>query len=399
MWLIDEQIGRSLAEARRNGMAVSPEQHRDFAARHAPAAAAGDPRNMSRAGSTVEVVVDGVLSEKPDLFAYYYGGGNTTYESIARSLSIAASDPSVKEVVLRVNSPGGTVDGLWDALAAIESFKNDSGKSIRVVASKAQSAAYAIAALAGNITAVSPASFFGSIGTAIDFAFWSDVRTVSITNTESPDKRPDPETTEGRAVFEKFLDAVNELFVDAIARGRGVDASVVIENYGRGASFVAGEAKKRGMIDAAPKPGGKASTPRNEGLPAPGAGAHTENEMDLKTLRAQHPEAYAAAVAEGHKEERDRVVAHLTAGEMSGDMKTAGEAIRNGEAMTMTLQMKYMMAGRDTATRADRQAETDAAARAVDNAKAEPMKGKPTPMDLACQAMEKRRNGAIGGAQ
>ncbi len=71
--------------------------------------------------------------------------------------------------------------------------------------------------------------------------------------------------------------------------------------------------------------------------------------MDLNELKVTHPEAYAAARAEGVTEERDRVEAHLTMGTSSGDMKTALEAIESGEGMTAKLQAKYMSAGMNRA--------------------------------------------------
>ena len=45
--------------------------------------------------------------------------------------------------------------------------------------------------------------------------------------------------------------------------------------------------------------------------------------MDLNTLKAQHPEAFAEHAKEVLATERDRVGAHLTMGETSGDLKTA----------------------------------------------------------------------------
>ena len=67
--------------------------------------------------------------------------------------------------------------------------------------------------------------------------------------------------------------------------------------------------------------------------------------MDLKELKAQHPDVYMAAVQEGVDQERDRVTAHLTMGEASGDTKTAFSAIKDGSGMTATLQATYMTAG------------------------------------------------------
>ena len=67
--------------------------------------------------------------------------------------------------MLSIDSPGGTVAGLFETLAALDA----TGKSIRVRSSAAHSAAYAIAAVAGPIEAVTPVSMFGSIGVAALF--------------------------------------------------------------------------------------------------------------------------------------------------------------------------------------------------------------------------------------
>lgn len=364
IYLIDELAGRELADARRMATAVTSEQIEAFAQAHATVVAA-DPKNVTRAGSTMEIRVEGVLTEKPDLWAAWFGGGNTTYDSIVQALSIAATDAQVKDVVLRVNSPGGTVDGLFDALAALETFRAESGKKMRVVASKAQSAAFAIASMAGPITARTPASMFGSIGTAIDFTVFDSMRTVSITNTDSPNKRPDPMTDAGRAEIVKFLDAVNSLFVDAIARGRGTTVEDVTQNYGRGSTFVASEAKRLGMIDAAPKPARSAAPgPRSEDEQLADVGAQ-EQSMDPEKLKAAHPDVYKAILAEGVAIERDRVVAHLTMGEAFGGMKTAVAAAKDGSPMTASLTAQYMAASANKSDLAARQSDSDAVATAT----------------------------------
>lgn len=358
MWLIEENAGRVLADARERGLAsLSHEQIVAF--EREVTAASGDPRNVVRAGSTMEIRVEGTLTERPDIFAAWFGGGNTTYESITRALATAASDASVRDVVLRVNSPGGQVDGLFDALSAIESFRATSGKKLKTIASKAQSAAYAIASASGTIVAANSASMFGSIGTAIDIVTNPNVKVISVTNSDSPLKRPDPTTDEGRAEIVRFLDQVNDLFVRAIANGREISASDVTENFGRGSSFVAEDAKRRGMVDAIANPMPKSTGSKKTTTAIDGAGK--EMHMDLATLKSQHPAAYQAAVAE----ERDRVVAHLTLGESSGDMKTATEAIRSGEGMTQTITAKYLMAGMNRSDRGARQQESAAATAAL----------------------------------
>lgn len=355
MWLLAEESLRDMQRLERSGMMPSAAQQEAFAER---VAARSSPPNLTTAGNVAEIAVEGVLTKRPNFWASLFGGGNTAYTDIQMALSIAKNDPAIKSVVFRIDSPGGHVDGLFDTLGAIQSFT----KPMSVRASNAQSAAFAIAAVAGKIEALGASSTFGSIGTAIDFVMWSDVQIVSITNSDSPDKRPDPKTEEGKRVIVEYLDAVNDLFVDAIATGRGVKKKSVSQDYGRGATLLAGEAKKRGMID---------SIRKQPELRVVGADAAQPTEvatMDLKTLKAQHPELCDQLIAEGTTAERDRVTAHITMGEQSGAMDAALKAIKSGEGMTLTLQAAYMSAAMNRRDVQNRQAESDAAGAALGGA-------------------------------
>lgn len=69
-----------------------------------------------------------------------------------------------------------------------------------------------------------------------------------------------------------------------------------------------------------------------------------EKTMDLKMLEKEHPEIYAQAVEVGVTQERERVSAHLTLGEASGDMALAITSINEGAEMSATLNAKYMAA-------------------------------------------------------
>src|SRR5688572_3391408 len=133
----------------------------------------------------MEIRVQGLLTERPSFFAMLFGSGNTTYASLREALAKAQNDPDVSSVLLRVNSPGGNVDGLFKTLDALKSFP----KEISSRAENANSAAYAIVAAAGSIEAEATSSSFGSIGVAASF-FKTDY-IIDITNTDSPKKRPD----------------------------------------------------------------------------------------------------------------------------------------------------------------------------------------------------------------
>ncbi len=56
--------------------------------------------------------------------------------------------------------------------------------------------------------------------------------------------------------------------------------------------------------------------------------------MNLEELKAQHPKLYAAVLALGVQQERDRVVSHLDMGDAAKDVDAALRAIRDGDEMT-----------------------------------------------------------------
>lgn len=348
IWLIEREAWKGLQAARKTA-AISLDQVTAHAERIEAATPDGAPRNLKLAGATAQIDVSGVLTKKPDLWAYLFGGGNTTYSSIQSALAFADASSDVREIVLAVDSPGGQVDGLFETVAAIQAVK----KPIRVTASLAASAAYAIAAAAGKIEASSPSATFGSIGVVSTYLVEDDV--VEITSTQAPNKRPDVTTEEGKAVVRAYLDELHDLFVDAIATGRGIDAKDVNSGFGGGSVFAASEAKRRGMIDSIKRPPLRAVGSKTKAS-AEGADSTKDTPMDLKTLKLSHPELVEALLNEGASAERDRVTAHLTMGEASGDMKTAIEAITSGSQMTATLQAKYLAAGmnrRDQSAHAD----------------------------------------------
>ncbi len=378
LWLIERGAGLALAQARRNPL--TSEQIAEIVAL-ARVQDSSAPRILKVAGDTAEIAVLGVLTAEPDPWARMYGGGNTSYPDIISSLVLAQNDPAIKRVVLNVNSPGGEVDGLFETLAALESFT----KPMEARATNALSAAYGIASKASKITATMPSSSFGSVGVAA--RYFVDESEITITSTEAPNKRPDVTTPEGQAVVRKELDDLHDLFAASIARGRKTDEATVNSAFGRGAVMLAAEAKKLGMID-----GVSASAVRAVPSASGDTGAK-ETRMDPKKLRADHPEVYEAVVAEGVKQERDRVTAHLVLGEASGDVKIALDAIKTGEEMTTTATARYMAAGMNRKDRTTRQTESDAAAAAAAGATADEGAGKDDSGDKLAAHILKQKKG------
>lgn len=254
MWLLKPEVLREIRVASTRTAPATAEQQAQFVAARAQAVSAGDSEILTVAGDTAEIRVLGVLTAQPSFLMWLLGIDNTTYSDIQNALTSVANDPTITRVSMFVDSPGGQVDGLFDTLDALEGFS----KPINVTASCACSAAYAIAAAAGPITAKNIASEFGSVGVAVSIYVEDDV--VDITSTEAPNKRPDVTTDEGKAVVVEQLDAIHELFAEAIARGRNTSVSNVNSEYGRGSTLLAYAARSRGMIDGIAGRGARAQS-------------------------------------------------------------------------------------------------------------------------------------------
>lgn len=392
-WLLHDDVLRQLREVHKRA-SISTEQVQAYIDRAELETAERGPRSLRLAGDVAEIRVEGVLTKRPDVWAWIFGLGNTSYVDLLESIAMARSNADVKTVQLFVDSPGGAADGLFDVIAALQELRAD--KPVRVRAENAFSAAYGIAAAAGPITATTPASMFGSVGVAVRYARWTDMEVHDITNTESPDKRPDPATPEGQTVIRRELDDVFDLFAEAIALGRSastgetVTRNDIAQNFGRGASFVAKDAKRRGMIDTMPKstvrPALRVMSDDNEddaGSPETLEEEETmagEKKLTIEELRAQHIELYNevfnAGRASGVTAERDRVEAHLEMGQMSGapeagsGLAIAVESISSGAEMSQKLIAKYSRVAMNRRDRNLRQQETDDAGKIVDGAAA-----------------------------
>lgn len=343
MWLLEAKVREQIEQAIAAGATPTAEKQIEFEASRGTLSA-DSSRILTTAGNTAEIAVNGTLTKAPNFMAFLFGGGNTTYAEIVSALAEAEADPNVKDAVLAIDSPGGSIDGLFDALAAIQAFD----KPLRaVVSNTAASAAFAIAAQADSISATNRAARFGSVGIAANFIV--DESVVTITSTEAPNKRPDVTTEAGKAAVREELDALHEIFAEAIASGRNTTVDKVNSDFGQGATLLAGDALKRGMIDKIAKTS-LTVVKTAKSTPAAKSGNEPEaSKMDLNTLKAQHADVYQAAADEGRKDgvqkERDRVTAHLTMGEASGDMKTAMASISDGSEMTAALNATYMAAG------------------------------------------------------
>jgi signal peptide peptidase SppA len=248
--------------------------------------------------------------------------GATSVEDLATDFSSALADPRVKAILLNINSPGGQVDGINEMAGMI----NAAGKPVYAyVGGMAASAAYWLASQADEIVTDATA-LIGSIGVVAGFTDRSGadekngLKRFEIVSSQSPRKRLDPATPEGKAAVQAMVDDLAEPFIAAVAQGRDVDVAKVLSDFGQGESMIAKRALDAGMIDrigsfegllaemAAPSStytfGGKGAT----GMKTP-EDLVAEHSAQLEAAKAQ---ARSEGIADGRKTERARVAAILT---------------------------------------------------------------------------------------
>jgi ClpP class serine protease len=175
----------------------------------------------------------------------------TSVDVLARDFRAAIDDPGCRGVVLEIDSPGGQAAGIGEFADQIRA-----GSKIKpvvcYVSNFGASAAYWLASAGGSVI-IAPTAIVGSIGVvqpvALNRKDEGGRRSIEFVSSQSPNKRPDPETDAGRSEIQRTVDALAQVFVEAVASYRDVDAAAVIDRFGKGGLMVGRDAVECGMAD------------------------------------------------------------------------------------------------------------------------------------------------------
>ena len=245
--------------------------------------------------------IEGVLAKRMDLMTFFSGGIST--EAAQETLAEMLADDQVHSIILSIDSPGGEVDGtenFADAVAA------STKPIVAYVDGQACSGAYWIASQCDAIYAAHNSTVSGSIGVVMSHVDRSKANEMAgkvITDvTAGKYKRVAssnaPLSQEGRQSIQDMIDPIYTVFVDAVAKGRGVSVDTVLADMADGRVFVGDQAIKAGLVD------GVATLPQviaqlNSDFQKPAsAAAHQGGSMKTYT-EAQFNEAVSAAEERG----------------------------------------------------------------------------------------------------
>lgn len=228
---------------------------------HALAAAAANgsfgsraPRaTQQRTGRVCVIPVHGVLTQRPSLFSML--GLGTSTRTISMQVQLALVDDSISAIVLDIDSSGGESYGVTELASELLAARR--AKPIAAIAnSMAASAAYWLAASCTEVY-VTPGGEVGGIGAYTvheDASKALERAGVNLTlisagkyKTEGHPYGPLEADTQG--FMQKRVDECAAMFVNDVARGRNVSATVVRDTFGQGRVLGAKQAKTAKMVD------------------------------------------------------------------------------------------------------------------------------------------------------
>ncbi|MCP4624258.1 MAG: signal peptide peptidase SppA [bacterium] len=199
------------------------------------------------------IEIFGPLTKTPSFMSFLFGG--STYPGIKETIRAALIDPEVTRIILNIDSPGGGVDGAKDLSDFI--FNSRGKKPIIAYAGGIMaSAAYWIGSAADEIFTNETAIIgsIGVLGTHTDFSEMDKkdgVKRTIVAAGKYKDALSDakPLSKDGRDILEGQVNYLYSIFVEDVARNRGVTVEMVVNNMADGQVFIGRQAVKAGLVN------------------------------------------------------------------------------------------------------------------------------------------------------
>ena len=195
-----------------------------------------------------------------DVVGAIMGGSGFARQQIDR----IAEDESVKAIVLRVESPGGTVAGSDEIFHRLSTVVKKRDLPVVVsMGSIAASGGYYVAMANGgreDVIFAEPATLTGSIGVIPHYDFSKALRKFDVTDDSitsgplkemlSPTKERDPELAEReRKVLQSLVDDMFARFKEVVREGRPKLDEAAVDAVATGQVFTARQAQAAGLVD------------------------------------------------------------------------------------------------------------------------------------------------------
>ncbi|MEW5704844.1 MAG: S49 family peptidase [Pseudomonadota bacterium] len=161
--------------------------------------------------------------------------GASDYDEIASAVEAALADPSVRAVLLEIDSPGGEVGGLFDLVDRLVSLREAAQKPLWAVASEsALSAAFAIASVADRlyVTRTAEVGSIGVVAIHVDESVADVMAGLKWTLVHAGDRKIDgnahePLSDAALSAIQADVNALHADLVTLVARNRNMSPDAV----------------------------------------------------------------------------------------------------------------------------------------------------------------------------
>ncbi|MFH1282314.1 MAG: signal peptide peptidase SppA [bacterium] len=202
-------------------------------------------------GNVAIVRVEGIISASARSSMI----GREGSESIVDQLNEIGKKDHIKAIVLRINSPGGSVASAQEIYNEILKLKAKGKIIVASMSDVAASGGYYVASACDKIVA-NPGTITGSIGVIMEVSNIQElfkkigVKFIAIKSGEFKDSgSPFRELTKKeRELFQSLIDDAYNQFVDAIVKGRSMKRKDVL-SIADGRVFTGRQAYKAGLVD------------------------------------------------------------------------------------------------------------------------------------------------------
>ncbi|MDO8734328.1 MAG: signal peptide peptidase SppA, partial [Elusimicrobiota bacterium] len=176
-------------------------------------------------------------------------------EKVVKRLKKLNENASVKAVVLRINSPGGTVAAVQEIYSELLKMKKNGKFIVASFSDVAASGGYYIACAADEIVA-QPGTLTGSIGVILEIGNFSElmkkigvkIETVKSGIHKDIGNFTREMTIEERKILQDLINDAYEQFLSAVVTGRKLDEAKA-RTLADGRIFTGTQAKSAGLVD------------------------------------------------------------------------------------------------------------------------------------------------------
>jgi ClpP class serine protease len=144
------------------------------------------------------------------------------------------------------------------------------------------------------------------------------IEKIEIVSVQSPKKRPDVKSEEGKNQIQVWANDLADEFIKAVARYRGVSEEYVLENFGKGDLLIAKKAKDVKMIDGIMSFEKLIKSLSQKTNYKKGVRMQENTQITADVIKEKYPEAYEQIFRAGAEAERKRIKAIEDLGEFKG---------------------------------------------------------------------------------